>query len=187
MIAGRFRVVALLGRGGKGLFSLNVTEPTQFGAGDLLWDYSAGASSSGASDRDLGLMLGRPVVTALNNGKDLNQSDYEKECKHLDEIAWYHNNSGKQAHPVGLKKPNAWGLHDMHGNVGEWCDDLYRPYPYGQNIPETNPEYAEFRSYRGGAWTWWAKGCRSASRYRYATDYFDHDLGFRPALRPVAK
>ena len=60
---------ALLGRGGKGLFSLNVTEPTQFGAGDLLWDYSAGASSSGASDRDLGLMLGRPVVTALNNGK----------------------------------------------------------------------------------------------------------------------
>lgn len=60
---------ALLGRGGKGLFSLNVTEPTQFGASDLLWDYSAGASSSGASDRDLGLMLGRPVVTALNNGK----------------------------------------------------------------------------------------------------------------------
>ncbi len=60
---------ALLGRGGKGLFSLNVTEPTQFGASDWLWDYSAGASSPGAADRDLGLMLGRPVVTALNNGK----------------------------------------------------------------------------------------------------------------------
>ena len=60
---------ALLGRGGKGLFSLNVTEPTQFGASDLLWDYSSGASSFGASDRDLGLMLGRPVVTPLNNGK----------------------------------------------------------------------------------------------------------------------
>jgi formylglycine-generating enzyme required for sulfatase activity len=127
------------------------------------------------------------TTAALNNGKDLNQSDYEKECKHLDEIAWYHNNSGKQVHAVGLKKPNTWGLHDMHGNVGEWCDDLYRPYPYGHNIPETNPEYAEFRSYRGGAWTWWAKGCRSASRYRYATDYFDYDLGFRPALRAVVK
>jgi type IV pilus assembly protein PilY1 len=60
---------ALLGRGGKGLFSLNVTEPTQFGTSDWLWDYSGGASSPGATDRDLGLMLGRPVVTALNNGK----------------------------------------------------------------------------------------------------------------------
>jgi formylglycine-generating enzyme required for sulfatase activity len=127
------------------------------------------------------------TASSLNNGKDLNQSHYEKECKHLDEIAWYHNNSGDQAHPVGLKKPNAWGLHDMHGNVQEWCDDLYRPYPYGQNIPEPNPEYAEFRSFRGGAWTCWAKGCRSASRRRYAPDYFDHDLGLRPALRLVAK
>ncbi len=60
---------ALLGRGGKGLFSLNVTDPTQFAATDLLWDYSAGATSAGATDPDLGLMLGRPVITPLNNGK----------------------------------------------------------------------------------------------------------------------
>lgn len=127
------------------------------------------------------------IATSLNNGKDITAGNEEKACEHLDEIAWYHNNSGGQVHPVGLKKPNAWGLHDMHGNVQEWCDDLYRPYPYGQNIPEPNPEYAEYRSFRGGAWTSWAQGCRSASRRRYAPDYFDHDLGFRPTLRLVAQ
>jgi len=126
------------------------------------------------------------TTTSLNNGKDVSAGNDEKACKHLDEIAWYLNNSDRQPHPVGLKKPNAWGLHDMQGNVQEWCDDLYRPYPYGQNIPEPNPEYAEFRSFRGGAWTCWAEGCRSASRRRYAPDYFDHGLGLRPALRLIS-
>lgn len=60
---------ALLGRGGKGLFSLDVTEPTQFDGTSLLWEYSSGTTSPGATDLDLGLMLGRPVIAALNNGK----------------------------------------------------------------------------------------------------------------------
>lgn len=54
---------ALLGRGGKGLFSLNITQPASFGPGDFLWEYSAGAQ-----DADLGLMLGQPQVAPLNNG-----------------------------------------------------------------------------------------------------------------------
>ena len=60
---------ALLGRGGKGLFSLNVTEPAAFGASDALWEYSSASGSGGANDADLGLMLGHPIVAALNNGR----------------------------------------------------------------------------------------------------------------------
>jgi type IV pilus assembly protein PilY1 len=60
---------ALLGRGGKGLFSLNVTEPAAFGASDALWEYSSASASGGANDADLGLMLGQPIVAALNNGR----------------------------------------------------------------------------------------------------------------------
>ena len=56
------------------------------------------------------------------------------------EVAWYEDNSGKKTHPVGQKKPNAFGLYDMHGNVWEWCEDLYR-------AGNSN------RVYRGGSWS----------------------------------
>ncbi len=65
----RSYLYALLGRGGKGLFSLNITAPASFGTHDFLWEYSAAEGNAGASDRDLGLMLGQAVVAPLNNGK----------------------------------------------------------------------------------------------------------------------
>lgn len=65
----RSYLYALLGRGAKGLFSLNVTQPEAFGPGDFLWEYSSAAGSAGATDADLGLMLGQPVVAPLNNGR----------------------------------------------------------------------------------------------------------------------
>ncbi len=65
----RSYLYALLGRGGKGLFSLDITRPDQFGNSHFLWEYSQATGSAGAADPDLGLMLGQPLVAPLNNGR----------------------------------------------------------------------------------------------------------------------
>ncbi len=68
--------------------------------------------------------------------------------------AWYEKNSGKQTHPVGEKLPNAWGLYDMAGNVGEWCNDRYN-VTYYSSSPEKDPQGSESddqRVWRGGNW-----------------------------------
>ncbi|MCO1581491.1 formylglycine-generating enzyme family protein [Crossiella sp. SN42] len=88
----------------------------------------------------------------------------------LDDIAWYRENSGEQIHNVGEKEPNAWGLHDMLGNVWEWCWDLYDPEAYGT-----------YRVLKGGGWLderWSVRaGVRRKSHPTYAID----DVGFRLA------
>jgi formylglycine-generating enzyme required for sulfatase activity len=96
----------------------------------------------------------------------------------LGDYAWYDKNSGKTTHPVGGKKPNAWGLYDMHGNVFEWCHDWYGDYPSGSVTDPTGAASGSYRVARGGSWDLYSGHCRSANRSRSTPDD-RFGLGFR--------
>jgi len=105
----------------------------------------------------------------------------------LVEHAWVRRNSGYQTHPGGQKLANPWGLHDMHGNVWEWCQDWHEDYPSGTATDPTGAASGSFRVGRGGCWGSSAGYCRSA----YRSGYFPSDrynlLGFRVCLSPSGK
>src|SRR5262249_19086898 len=79
------------------------------------------------------------------------------------DYAWCAKNSGWQTQPVGLKRPNLWGFHEMLGNVTNWCQDWGAPYT-GDAVDPTGPESALYRCLRGGAWGSSAIGARVAAR-----------------------
>jgi formylglycine-generating enzyme required for sulfatase activity len=90
---------------------------------------------------------------------------------------------------VGQKKPNAWGLYDMHGNVWEWCQDLYdEKYYAGSQVDDpAGPTQASRRVFRGGCWFNYAWYCRSANRDWDEPAFRINYLGFRVALVPPGK
>jgi formylglycine-generating enzyme required for sulfatase activity len=96
--------------------------------------------------------------------------------------AWYSSNSGSTTHPVGEKLENPWGLHDMHGNVWEWCLDWKGDYPGGNQIDPVGSTTGTVRVNRGGSWNFNARFSRSADRFRRDPSSTHYDLGFRPAL-----
>jgi formylglycine-generating enzyme required for sulfatase activity len=116
---------------------------------------------------------------------------FENDSKKLGDYAWFDENASrvgeKYAHAVGQKKPNAWGLYDMHGNVWEWCQDSYRDNYEG--APTNGAAYVstEFDShvYRGG-------GFRNAERFTHASSRAGLDdedqsdnVGFRVVMQTV--
>jgi formylglycine-generating enzyme required for sulfatase activity len=100
----------------------------------------------------------------------------------LDQYAWYYDNSDERYHRVGKKKPNPWGLHDMHGNVAEWVLDHYVPDFYGPSAEKASrggpfavPKATHPRVVRGGSWDDDPHDLRSAARRSSTKKWSDED------------
>lgn len=114
-------------------------------------------------------------TTAYHFGNDLAS---------LPDYAWYSGNSDAKTHPVGEKRPNAWGFYDMHGNVSEWVWDWYDPSAYSSGAVTNpyGPDQGVFKVRRGGAWSYHYSRLRSAAREHDLPDVGADVVGFRVIL-----
>ena len=118
---------------------------------------------------------------ACRAGTDTRYS-FGNDSAQLGNYAWYGDNSGKQTHPVKQKKPNAWGLYDMHGNVWEWCADHWHGNYEGAPTDSSawlSSDKSQSRLLRGGSWSGFTRRCRSAARLNVNPALRNYAFGFR--------
>ena len=153
------------------------------------WEYAARWQGSDNTNAE---QYGEVWLTNLNSASGAKD---KWDTAETGEVAWYSGNADSKTHPVGTKKANALGLHDMSGNVWEWCFDRYDDNPiandgaYESGGFVTDPQGASAASgtrrvIRGGSWVLSAGNCVVGSRYGDTPGGSTGDLGFRLALRP---
>jgi formylglycine-generating enzyme required for sulfatase activity len=97
----------------------------------------------------------------------------------LEAMAWHRENSGDRTHRVGQKRPNAFGVYDMHGNVFEWCQNWHGDYASSPEVDPQGPAGGSYRVLRGGSWGTDPRLCRSAVRVGSTPDGGNSEVGFR--------
>ena len=129
------------------------------------WEYAARAGST----------------TALPTGKFAGSDLFSDQT--LDPLGWYVGNSQQGTHQVGQKTANAWGLHDMHGNVKEWSNDWHHIYPFTAVTNPQGPKTGWSKIRRGGSWNLYTRHLRSASRDWANLNNRDPFTGLRLVMR----
>ena len=151
------------------------------------WEYAARWQNKSTNAEQYGEVWLTKLNSASGAKADWNNADETKA------VAWYWNNPDSKTHPVGEKRSNALGLHDMSGNVREWCFDWYDDNPTANDDAYTSggfvvdPQGAAsgiFRVIRGGCWNNLAKDCVVGKRNNDNPDNSNDNLGFRVVSRP---
>jgi formylglycine-generating enzyme required for sulfatase activity len=148
------------------------------------WEYACRAGSKTAysfgSDVTLLVEFGWFRNNSGNSSLDVEQLLIKD--PNLRDVTRLITDNGNRTHPVGQKKPNAWGLYDMHGNVSEWCSDWLGDYPVWAATDPVGLREGSLRVLRGGSWFLSAADCRSAGRHGDDPSYRFGGYGFRVVL-----